>query len=153
MTFYTYTYLKDQNFTISYIRLTILTVLLIAAFIVFLRYFRNRTAVKYRDLTVIFLIASLLMIGFQFQNFSALKSSRNNNNNVLGILTKIGKRNHVSPKDLQTNTTTASDSMLVRNGKTHQYYRVLYNDDQSGFLTEKINLQLTNTQVKVMGGN
>ncbi len=93
------------------------------------------------------------MIGFQFQNFSALKSTRNNSNNVLGILTKIGKRNHVSPENLQTNTTTASDSMLVRNSKTQQYYRVLYNDDQSGFIIEKINLQLTNTKVKVVGGN
>lgn len=152
MTFYTYTYLKNQNFTTSYIRLAILTLLLIAAAVVFLKYFRDRTSVKYRDLLVIFLTASLLLISFQFQNFSSLQSSQHNSSNVLGILNRIAKQNQVSPQYLQTNTTTASDQMLVRDSRHHQYYRVLYNDDQSGFMTEKINVQFTKTKLKVVGG-
>ncbi|WP_203650456.1 DUF3290 family protein [Secundilactobacillus yichangensis] len=152
MTFYTYSYLKNQNFTTSYIRLAILTILLIAAVVVFLKYFRDRTSVKYRDLLVIFLTASLLLISFQFQNFSILQNNKHNSSNVLGILSRIAKQNHVSPRDLQTNTTTASDQMLVRDSQHHLYYRVLYNDDQSGFMTEKINVQLTKTKLKVVGG-
>lgn len=152
MTFYTYSYLKNQNFTTSYLRLAILTVLLIAAAVVFLKYFRDRTSVKYRDLLVIFLTGSLLLIGFQFQNFSILQNNKHNSNNVVGILQRIAKQNGVSPRDLQTNTTTASDQMLVRDSRQHRYYRVLYNDDQSGFITEKINVQLTKTKLKVVGG-
>lgn len=107
---------------------------------------------KYRDLLVIFVTASLLLIGFQFQGFTTIHSTKMNNNNVLGILDKIAQKEHVSAKYLQTNTTTANDQMLVRNSRKHHFYRILYNDDQTGFLTEKINVQLTKTKVKVVGG-
>ncbi|WP_288700320.1 DUF3290 family protein [uncultured Secundilactobacillus sp.] len=151
MTFYTYKYLSNQNYSGTYLRIAIFSMLLIAAVIVLFLYYRHRSSVKYRDLAVIFLIGSLLMIGFQYQDYSFLKDSKNQSTAVVGVLREVASQNHVKVSHLQSDSTTATNGMLVRNIKSGQYYRVIFNSDQSGFITEKIQVQLNRNKINVVG--
>ena len=151
MTFYTYGYLTHQNYSGTALRIGLIIVLLLTAFFVLFRYLRNRTLVKYRDLSVILLMASALVIGFQFQSYSTLRANQSKTSTVVGVLKTVAKRNHVAPQNLQTNATAVNAQMLIRNAKTHQYYRVLYNSDSASFITEKLLVQMNQTKIKVVG--
>ena len=91
------------------------------------------------------------MIGFQYQDYSFLKDSKNQSTAVVGVLREVASQNHVKVSHLQSDSTTATNGMLVRNIKSGQYYRVIFNSDQSGFITEKIQVQLNRNKINVVG--
>lgn len=151
MTFYTYQYFRNQNYSGVYIRIAIVSILLIAIIFFLYKYFKNRRLTKYRDLTVIFIVAALILVASQFQNFSVTNNTKNETNKVTGVLNQVAKIEKISKEDLQSSVKANSDSMIVRDAEKNRYYRILFDDQLNHFIIEKINIDVNNVQIKVVG--
>ena len=138
MKFYSYDYLQSklqQNNLISYI---IIAVLIVILCITLIKYYKNRQDTKYRELSIILVLSTLLAVGISINEYKSNAVSSNQYKNSIHFIEKISNNLNIDKTDIYINSEASIENSFVKVDNT--YYRVISSGKKDEYLLEKIEL-------------
>ena len=138
MKFYSYDYLQSklqQNNLISYI---IIAVLIVILCITLIKYYKNRQDTKYRELSTILVLSTLLAVGISINEYKSNAVSSNQYKNSIHFIEKISNNLNIDKTHIYINSEASIENSFVKVDNT--YYRVISSGKKDEYLLEKIEL-------------
>ena len=138
MKFYSYDYLQSklqQNNLISYI---IIAVLIVILCITLIKYYKNRQDTKYRELSIILVLSTLLVVGVSINEYKSNAVSSNQYKNSIHFIEKISNDLNIDKTHIYINSEASIENSFVKVDNT--YYRVISSGKKDEYLLEKIEL-------------
>lgn len=138
MKFYSYDYLQSklqQNNLISYI---IIAVLIVILCITLIKYYKNRQDTKYRELSIILVLSTLLAVGISINEYKSNAVSSNQNKSSIHFIEKISNDLNIDKTHIYINSEASIENSFVKVDNT--YYRVISSGKKDEYLLEKIEL-------------
>ena len=138
MKFYSYDYLQSklqQNNLISYI---IIGVLIVILCITLIKYYKNRQDTKYRELSIILVLSTLLAVGVSINEYKSNAVSSNQYKNSIHFIEKISNDLNIDKTHIYINSEASIENSFVKVDNT--YYRVISSGKKDEYLLEKIEL-------------
>ena len=138
MKFYSYDYLQSklqQNNLLSYI---IITVLIVILFITLIKYYKNRQDTKYRELSIILVLSTLLAVGISINEYKSNAVSSNQYKSSIHFIEKISNDLNIDKTHIYINSEASIENSFVKVDNT--YYRVISSGKKDEYLLEKIEL-------------
>jgi len=138
MKFYSYDYLQSklqQNNLISYI---IIAVLIVILCITLIKYYKNRQDTKYRELSIILVLSTLLAVGVSINEYKSNAVSSNQYKNSIHFIEKISNDLNIDKTHIYINSEASIENSFVKVDNT--YYRVISSGKKDEYLLEKIEL-------------
>lgn len=138
MKFYSYDYLQSklqQNNLISYI---IIAVLIVILCITLIKYYKNRQDTKYRELSIILLLSTLLAVGVSINEYKSNAVSSNQYKSSIHFIEKISNDLNIDKTHIYINSEASIENSFVKVDNT--YYRVISSGKKDEYLLEKIEL-------------
>ncbi|MDT1951034.1 DUF3290 domain-containing protein [Carnobacterium divergens] len=146
MQFYTFDYLVSQSNVNSYVKYTIIFVVLFFLTFVIIKYMRDRVQTKYRDLSIIFFLILVFIIGIQFTDYSQSQSTVSQSAQMVQFIEQLGKEKKVKADEILVNSTVLNDEMVVKIDQ--KFYQGDFNSDFSAYHTQ--NVQLVNPAITIV---
>ena len=138
MKFYSYDYLQSklqQNNLISYI---IIAVLIVILCITLIKYYKNRQDTKYRELSIILVLSTLLAVGVSINEYKSNAVSSNQYKSSIHFIEKISNDLNIDNTHIYINSEASIENSFVKVDNT--YYRVISSGKKDEYLLEKIEL-------------
>lgn len=138
MKFYSYDYLQSklqQNNLISYI---IIAVLIVILCITLIKYYKNRQDTKYRELSIILILSTLLAVGISINEYKSNAVSTNQYKSSIHFIEKISNDLNIDKTHIYINSEASIENSFVKVDNT--YYRVISSGKKDEYLLEKIEL-------------
>lgn len=138
MKFYSYDYLQSklqQNNLISYI---IIAVLIVILCITLIKYYKNRQDTKYRELSIILVLSTLLVVGISINEYKSNAVSSNQYKSSIHFIEKISNDLNIDKTHIYINSEASIENSFVKVDNT--YYRVISSGKKDEYLLEKIGL-------------
>lgn len=138
MKFYSYDYLQSklqQNNLISYI---IIAVLIVILCITLIKYYKNRQDTKYRELSIILVLSTLLAVGVSINEYKSNAVSSNQYKSSIHFIEKISNDLNIGKTHIYINSEASIENSFVKVDNT--YYRVISSGKKDEYLLEKIEL-------------
>lgn len=138
MKFYSYDYLQSklqQNNLISYI---IIAVLIVILCITLIKYYKNRQDTKYRELSIILILSTLLAVGISINEYKSNAVSSNQYKSSIHFIEKISNDLNIDKTNIYINSEASIENSFVKVDNT--YYRVISSGKKDEYLLEKIEL-------------
>ena len=138
MKFYSYDYLQSklqQNNLISYI---IIAVLIVILCITLIKYYKNRQDTKYRELSIILVLSTLLAVGVSINKYKSNAVSSNQYKSSIHFIEKISNDLNIDKTHIYINSEASIENSFVKVDNT--YYRVISSGKKDEYLLEKIEL-------------
>ena len=138
MKFYSYYYLQSklqQNNLISYI---IIAVLIVILCITLIKYYKNRQDTKYRELSIILVLSTLLVVGVSINEYKSNAVSSNQYKSSIHFIEKISNDLNIDKIHIYINSEASIENSFVKVDNT--YYRVISSGKKDEYLLEKIEL-------------
>ena len=138
MKFYSYDYLQSklqQNNLISYI---IIAVLIVILCITLIKYYKNRQDTKYRELSIILVLGTLLAVGVSINEYKSNAVSSNQYKSSIHFIEKISNDLNIDKTHIYINSEASIENSFVKVDNT--YYRVISSGKKDEYLLEKIEL-------------
>lgn len=138
MKFYSYDYLQSklqQNNLLSYI---IIAVLIVILCITLIKYYKNRQDTKYRELSIILVLSTLLAIGVSINEYKSNAVSSNQYKSSIHFIEKISNDLNIDKTHIYINSEASIENSFVKVDNT--YYRVISSGKKDEYLLEKIEL-------------
>lgn len=138
MKFYSYDYLQSklqQNNLISYI---IIAVLIVILCITLIKYYKNRQDTKYRELSIILALSTLLVVGVSINEYKSNAVSSNQYKSSIHFIEKISDDLNIDKTHIYINSEASIENSFVKVDNT--YYRVISSGKKDEYLLEKIEL-------------
>ena len=138
MKFYSYDYLQSklqQNNLISYI---IIAVLIVILCITLIKYYKNRQDTKYRELSTILVLGTLLAVGVSINEYKSNAVSSNQYKSSIHFIEKISNDLNIDKTHIYINSEVSIENSFVKVDNT--YYRVISSGKKDEYLLEKIEL-------------
>ena len=138
MKFYSYDYLQSklqQNNLISYI---IIAVLIVILCITLIKYYKNRQDTKYRELSIILVLSTLLAVGVSVNEYKSNAVSSNQYKSSIYFIEKISNDLNIDKIHIYINSEASIENSFVKVDDT--YYRVISSGKKDEYLLEKIEL-------------
>ena len=138
MKFYSYDYLQSklqQNNLISYI---IIAVLIVILCITLIKYYKNRQDTKYRELSIILVLSTLLAVGISINEYKLNAVSSNQYKSSIHFIEKISNDLNIDKIHIYINSEASIENSFVKVDNT--YYRVISSGKKDEYLLEKIEL-------------
>ena len=138
MKFYSYDYLQSklqQNNLISYI---IIAVLIVILCITLIKYYKNRQDTKYRELSIILVLSTLLAVGVSVNEYKLNAVSSNQYKSSIHFIEKISNDLNIDKIHIYINSEVSIENSFVKVDNT--YYRVISSGKKDEYLLEKIEL-------------
>ena len=138
MKFYSYDYLQSklqQNNLISYI---IIAVLIVILCITLIKYYKNRQDTKYRELSIILVLSTLLAVGISINEYKSNAVSSNQYKSSIHFIEKISNNLNIDKTHIYINSEASTENSFVKVDNT--YYRVISSGKKDEYLLEKIEL-------------
>ena len=138
MKFYSYDYLQSklqQNNLISYI---IIAVLIVILCITLIKYYKNRQDTKYRELSIILVLSTLLAVGVSVNEYKSNAVSSNQYKSSIHFIEKISNDLNIDKIHIYINSEASIETSFVKVDNT--YYRVISSGKKDEYLLEKIEL-------------
>ena len=138
MKFYSYDYLQSklqQNNLISYI---IIAVLIVILCITLIKYYKNRQDTKYRELSIILVLSTLLAVGVSINEYKLNAVSTNQYKSSIHFIEKISNDLNIDKTHIYINSEASIENSFVKVDNT--YYRVISSGKKDEYLLEKIEL-------------
>ncbi|MBF1213168.1 DUF3290 family protein [Gemella morbillorum] len=138
MKFYSYDYLQSklqQNNLISYI---IIAVLIVILCITLIKYYKNRQDTKYRELSIILVLSTLLAVGVSVNEYKSNAVSSNQYKSSIHFIEKISNDLNIDKIHIYINSEASIENSFVKVDNT--YYRVISSGKKDEYLLEKIEL-------------
>ena len=138
MKFYSYDYLQSklqQNNLLSYI---IIAVLIVILRITLIKYYKNRQDTKYRELSIILVLSTLLAVGVSINEYKSNAVSSNQYKSSIHFIEKISNDLNIDKTHIYINSEASIENSFVKVDNT--YYRVISSGKKDEYLLEKIEL-------------
>lgn len=138
MKFYSYDYLQSklqQNNLLSYI---IIAVLIVILCITLIKYYKNRQDTKYRELSIILVLSTLLAVGVSINEYKLNAVSSNQYKSSIHFIEKISNDLNIDKTHIYINSEASIENSFVKVDNT--YYRVISSGKKDEYLLEKIEL-------------
>ena len=138
MKFYSYDYLQSklqQNNLISYI---IIAVLIVILCITLIKYYKNRQDTKYRELSIILVLSTLLAVGISINEYKSNVVSSNQYKSSIHFIGKISNDLNIDKTHIYINSEASIENSFVK--VDNAYYRVISSGKKDEYLLEKIEL-------------
>ena len=138
MKFYSYDYLQSklqQNNLLSYI---IIGVLIVILCITLIKYYKNRQDTKYRELSIILVLSTLLAVGISINEYKSNAVSSNQYKSSIHFIEKISNDLNIDKTHIYINSEASIENSFVKVDNT--YYRVISSGKKDEYLLEKIEL-------------
>ena len=138
MKFYSYDYLQSklqQNNLLSYI---IIAVLIVILCITLIKYYKNRQDTKYRELSIILVLSTLLAVGISINEYKSNVVSSNQYKSSIHFIEKISNDLNIDKKHIYINNEASIENSFIKVDNT--YYRVISSGKKDEYLLEKIEL-------------
>lgn len=138
MKFYSYDYLQSklqQNNLLSYI---IIAVLIVILCITLIKYYKNRQDTKYRELSIILVLSTLLAVGVNINEYKSNAVSSNQYKSSIHFIEKISNDLNIDKTHIYINSEASIENSFVKVDNT--YYRVISSGKKDEYLLEKIEL-------------
>ena len=138
MKFYSYDYLQSklqQNNLISYI---IIAVLIVILCITLIKYYKNRQDTKYRELSIILVLSTLLAVGVSINEYKSNAVSSNQYKSSIHFIEKISNDLNIDKTHIYINNEASIENSFIKVDNT--YYRVISSGKKDEYLLEKIEL-------------
>ena len=138
MKFYSYDYLQSklqQNNLLSYI---IIAVLIVILCITLIKYYKNRQDTKYRELSIILVLSTLLAVGVSINEYKSNAVSSNQYKSSIHFIEKISDDLNIDKTHIYINSEASIENSFVKVDNT--YYRVISSGKKDEYLLEKIEL-------------
>ena len=138
MRFFTHFYLENHMHFQDYYKFTAIFAALVALLLATSRYLHHRLETKYRDLSIIFLLLIVFLLGVQYTYYTQSQSYANDTSRMVVFLDSVTGAQNVPPESVRVNSRTLANGMIVN--ITDKYYEVHFNSDFSAYTLTEINL-------------
>lgn len=140
MSFFSYFYLENRMYFQDYLKYIAIFVALAALLLVTTLYLRHRLETKYRDLSIIFLLLIVLLLGLQYNQYQQNQAYADNTSRMVTFLNSVKEVKHVSSEEIRVNSLSLSLSNGMILNIQDKYYEVHFNNDFSAYSLSPINL-------------
>lgn len=131
MDFYTYSYLQTHQQTITVVSYGIILGALLLILYYLLRYLHHRLITRYRDLSIVFLLfTTLILLGTQIEQLTYVHKNQWQSSQILPFIEAVAQDHNLSKNQVMVNQTTLNNGMLIR-FKGYDYQLQLNNDHNS----------------------
>ena len=151
MSFFSYFYLENRMYFQDYLKYIAIFVALAALLLVTTLYLRHRLETKYRDLSIIFLLLIVLLLGLQYNQYQQNQAYADNTSRMMTFLNSVKEVKHVSSEEIRVNSRSLSNGMILN--IQDKYYEVHFNNDFSAYSLSPINLVNPNINLIDKEGN
>lgn len=145
MSFFTYFYLENKMSFQGYVKYIIIFAALGALLLATTLYLRHRLETKYRDLSIIFLLLIILLLGIQYNQYEQNQVYADNTSRMVTFLNAVRDNQHLSNEDLKVNSQTLTNGMILN--IKDKYYEVHFNNDFTAYSLSEINLVNPNINI------
>ncbi|MFQ9134801.1 MAG: DUF3290 family protein [Haemophilus parainfluenzae] len=108
-------------------------------------YLRHRLQTKYRDLSIIFLLLIIFLLGVQYKQYEQNEVYAADISSVVTFLNSVKDSQNLQKEDIRTNSRTLMNGMILN--IRDQYFEVHFNNDFSAYTLSPINLVNPNVTV------
>ena len=151
MSFFSYFYLENRMYFQDYLKYIAIFVALAALLLVTTLYLRHRLETKYRDLSIIFLLLIVLLLGLQYNQYQQNQAYADNTSRMVTFLNSVKEVKNVSSEEIRVNSRSLSNGMILN--IQDKYYEVHFNNDFSAYSLSPINLVNPNINLIDKEGN
>ena len=138
MKFYSYEYLQSKIAQNNIVGIVIVGILLLVLLFSLIKYYKNRQDTKYRELSIILVLGTLLAITMGITNYKDKSVSSNQYRNSVQFIEKIAEHLNVEKTRIYINSEASIENSFVKIDDT--YYRVISSGKKDDYLLEKIDL-------------
>lgn len=131
MNFYDIGFLKSQSGLTDYIWYLFIFGSLALLLIVFALYLRHQIKVKYRDLSIIFLLFLILSVGIQYSNYQVNQSRHTQSSQMVAFIGDLATDKAISQNKILVNSTQLTDGIIVK--IKNKFYKVNLSTDQQSY--------------------
>lgn len=117
MDFYTYSYLQTHQQTITVVSYGIILGALLLILYYLLRYLHHRLITRYRDLSIVFLLFTLIYSNSfrtQIEQLTYVHKNQWQSSQILPFIEAVAQDHNLSKNQVMVNQTTLNNGMLIR---------------------------------------
>ena len=145
MTFFSFAFLENSMSFEGYFKYITIFVSLGALLVVTSLYLRHRLQTKYRDLSIIFLLLIIFLLGVQYKQYERNEVYAADISSLVTFLNSVKDSQNLQKEDIRTNSRTLTNGMILN--IRDQYFEVHFNNDFSAYTLSPINLVNPNVTV------
>ncbi len=138
MKFYSYEYLQSKIEQNNLVGIVIVGLLLLVLLFSLVKYYKNKQDTKYRELSIILVLGTLLAITVSITNYKDKSISSNQYRSSVQFIDKIAEHLNIEKTRIYINSEASIENSFVKVDDT--YYRVISSGKKDEYLLEKIEL-------------
>ena len=138
MKFYSYEYLQSKIEQNNLVGIVIVGLLLLMLLFSLIKYYKNRQDKKYRELSIILVLGTVLAITIGITNYKDKSVSSNQYRSSVQFIEKIAEHLNIEKTRIYINSEASIENSFVKIDDT--YYRVISSGKKDDYLLEKIDL-------------
>ena len=138
MKFYSYEYLQSKIEQNNIVGIVIVAVLLLVLFFSIAKYYKNKQDTKYRELSIILVLGTILAVTIGIGNYQDKSISSNQYRSSVQFIEKIANHLNVEKTRIYINSEISIENSFVKIDDS--YYRVISSGKKDDYLLEKIDL-------------
>lgn len=138
MKFYSYEYLQSKIEQNNIVGIVIVGVLLLVLFFSIAKYYKNKQDTKYRELSIILVLGTILAVTIGIGNYQDKSISSNQYRSSVQFIEKIADHLNEEKTRIYINSEVSIENSFVKIDDS--YYRVISSGKKDDYLLEKINL-------------
>ena len=145
MSFFSFAFLENAISFQGYLKYIAIFASLGALLVVTSLYLRNRLETKYRDLSIIFLLLIILLLGVQYHQYQQNEVYVADTSRVVTFLNSVKDSQNLQKEDIRINSRTLANGMILN--IRDQYFEVHFNNEFTAYSLSPINLVNPNVTV------
>ena len=138
MKFYSYEYLQRKIEQNNLVGIVIVGLLILVLLFSLIKYYKNRQDTKYRELSIILVLGTVLAITIGVTNYKDKSVSSNQYRSSVQFIEKIAEHLNIEKTRIYINSEASIENSFVKIDDT--YYRVISSGKKDDYLLEKIDL-------------
>lgn len=145
MSFFTYFYLENRMYFQDYFKYVAIFATLGGFFLVISLYLRHRLETKYRDLSIIFLLLIIFLLGVQYTQYEQNQVYANDTSRIVTFLDSVKASQNLKSEEVLLNSQKLTNGMILN--IKDKYYQVNFNNDFTAYTLSEINLVNPNINI------
>lgn len=138
MKFYSYEYLQSKIEQNNIVGIVIVGVLLLVLLFSIAKYYKNKQDTKYRELSIILVLGTILAVTIGIGNYQDKSISSNQYRSSVQFIEKIADHLNIEKTRIYINSEVSIEDSFVKIDDS--YYRVISSGKKDDYLLEKIDL-------------
>lgn len=113
MSFFTYFYLENRMYFQDYFKYVAIFATLGGLFLVISLYLRHRLETKYRDLSIIFLLLIIFLLGVQYTQYEQNQVYANDTSRIVTFLDSVKASQNLKSEEVLLNSQKLTNGMIL----------------------------------------